>query len=160
MRSNQSILKEISPECSLRTDAKAEAPILWSPDVKSWLIGKDPDAGKDWRQGGEGGGRGWDGWMASLTQWTWIWATSGRWWRTGKPGVLQSMGLQRLANNKFLIILATLVTTAMDRKKCRTFPSHRVSYSIVLLIYFHSTIYLSQHLSQESIYVYFCYFWR
>ena len=46
-RSNQSILKEISPG---RTDAKAEAPILWPPDVKSCLIGKNPDAGKDWGQ--------------------------------------------------------------------------------------------------------------
>ena len=51
-RSNQSILKEISPEYSLEglTDAEAETPILWSPDAKNWLIGKDPDAGKDWRQ--------------------------------------------------------------------------------------------------------------
>ena len=47
-RSNQSILREISPEYSL--DAEAEAPILWPPDAKNWLIGKDPDAGKDWRQ--------------------------------------------------------------------------------------------------------------
>ena len=50
-RSNQSILKEISPEYSLeRSDAEAETPILWPPDVKNWLIGKDPDAGKDWRR--------------------------------------------------------------------------------------------------------------
>ena len=50
-RFNQSILKEISPECSLwRTDAEAETPILWLPHAKSWLIGKDPDAGKDWGQ--------------------------------------------------------------------------------------------------------------
>ena len=51
-RSNQSILKEISPEYSFigRTDAEAETPILWPPDAKSWLIGKDPDSGKDWRQ--------------------------------------------------------------------------------------------------------------
>ena len=40
------------------------------------------------KAGGEGANRGWDGWMASLTQWTWAWASSGRWWRTGKPGVL------------------------------------------------------------------------
>ena len=46
------------------------------------------------RAGGGGGNRYWDGWMASLTQWTWVWANSGRLWRTGKPGVLQSMGLQ------------------------------------------------------------------
>ena len=49
--SNQSILKEISPGCSLgRTDAKAETPILWLPHAKSWLIGKDYDAGRDWGQ--------------------------------------------------------------------------------------------------------------
>ena len=44
---------------------------------------------------GEGDDRGWDGWMPSPAQWTWVWASSGRWWRTGKPGVLQSMGSQR-----------------------------------------------------------------
>ena len=71
-----------------RTDAEAEALIFWPPDAKSQLIGKDLDAGKDWGQVGEGGNRGWDGWMASLTQWTWVWANYGRWWRTGKPGVL------------------------------------------------------------------------
>ena len=50
-RSNQSILKEINPEYSLEgLIIEAEAPILWPPDVKNWLIGKDPDAGKDWRQ--------------------------------------------------------------------------------------------------------------
>ena len=45
--------------------------------VKAWLIWEDPDAGKDWGQGGEGDDRGWDGWMASLTQWTWVWMDSG-----------------------------------------------------------------------------------
>ena len=51
------------------------------------------------RAGGEGVGRGWDGWMASLTQRTWIWANSRKQWRTGKPGPLQSMGLQRVRHN-------------------------------------------------------------
>ena len=77
-----------------RTDAETEAPVLWSRDVKSRLIRKD------WcwerlKPGGEEDDRWWDGWMTSLTQWTRVWASSGRWWRTGKPGVLQSMGLQR-----------------------------------------------------------------
>ena len=50
-RSKQSVLKEISPECFMgKTDAEAEVPILWPSDVKNWLIRKDPDAGKDWRQ--------------------------------------------------------------------------------------------------------------
>ena len=77
-----------------RTDAEAEALILCPPDAKNWLIRKDPDAGKNWRQ--EKGTRGWDGWIASSTQWTWVWASSRRWWRTGKPGRLQSVGLQRV----------------------------------------------------------------
>ena len=81
-----------------RTGVEAEAPILWPPDVKSQLTGKDPDAGKDWGQE-EKGQTGWDGWMASLTQWTWIWASSGRWWRTGKPGVLQFMRSQRVGHD-------------------------------------------------------------
>ena len=52
-----------------------------------------PDAGKHWRQEEKGtDNRGWDGWMASLTQWTWVWASSGSWRWTGKPGVLQSVG--------------------------------------------------------------------
>ena len=55
------------------TDVKAETPILWPPDAESWLFWKDPDAGKGWRQGKEGDDRGWDGWMASPTQWTWVW---------------------------------------------------------------------------------------
>ena len=48
---------------------------------------------------GEGDDRGWDGWMASLTQWTWVWVKSGSWWWTGRPGMLQSMRLQRVGHN-------------------------------------------------------------
>ena len=69
--------------------------------AKSQLIRKDPDARNDWEQEKKGGDRRWDGWMASPTQGTWIWANSGRQWRTGKPGRLQSMGSQsrtRLSN--------------------------------------------------------------
>ena len=65
---------------------------------KNWLIGKDPDAGKDWRPmkaGGEGDDRGWDGWMTSLTQRTWVWANSGSWWWTGRLGVLQLPRVRR-----------------------------------------------------------------
>ena len=51
------------------------------------------------KAGGEGDDRGWDGWMASLTQWTWVWVNSRSWWWTGRPGVLQSLGLQRFGHN-------------------------------------------------------------
>ena len=49
--------------------------------------------------GGEGDDRGWDGWMASRTRWTWVWVNSGSWWWTGRPGVLQFMGSQRVRHN-------------------------------------------------------------
>ena len=48
---------------------------------------------------GEGDDRGWDGWIASTTQWTWVWVNSGSWWWTGRAGMLQSMGLQRVRHN-------------------------------------------------------------
>ena len=82
-----------------RTDAEAEVPILWPPDVKNWSTGKDPDAGKDWRQEEKGDNGWWDGWMASLTRWSWVWASSGSQWWMGKPGVLQSMGSQRVGHD-------------------------------------------------------------
>ena len=77
-----------------RTDA--EAPSLWPPDVKTWLTGKDPC----WERlkVEEGDDRGWDGWMASPTWWTWVWVSSGSWLWTGKPDVLQSMGWQRVGH--------------------------------------------------------------
>ena len=76
---------------------EAEVPTLWPPDVKSWLIGKVPDAGKDWGQ--EKGMTGWDGWMATQTWWTWVWIGSGSRWWTGRPGVLQLVGLQRVRHD-------------------------------------------------------------
>ena len=82
-----------------RTDAEAETPILWPPHAKSWLIGKDPDAGRDWGQEEKGDDRGSDGWIASLTRWACVWVNSGSWWWTGRPGVLRFMGLKRIGNN-------------------------------------------------------------
>ena len=85
-----------------RTDAKAENPIT----LATWC--KEPTHWKRcWyrerlRAGAERGNRGWDGWMASATQWTWVWANSRRSWRTGKPGVLQSMASQRVGHNLWL----------------------------------------------------------
>ena len=90
-RSNQSILKEISPEYSLerlmlKLKLQYFCHLMWRTDSykRSWC----------WERltvGAEGENRGWDVWMASLTQWTWIWVNSGSWCWTGKPGVLQSM---------------------------------------------------------------------
>ena len=77
-----------------RTDAEAETPILTpilTPLKRPWCGER--------LKAGEGDDRGWDGWMASPTQWTWVWVNSTSWWWTGKPGVLQSMGLQRVVHD-------------------------------------------------------------
>ena len=98
-RSNQSILKEISPEYSLeelmlRLKLQYFGHLMWRAGSleKILMLGKI-------EAGGEGENRGWDDWMASPTRWTWIWASSGSWWWTGRPGVLQSMGSQRVGHD-------------------------------------------------------------
>ena len=73
-----------------RNEAKAETPAFWPPHVKSWLIGKDW-CWEGLGEGGEGDERGWNSWMASPTQWTWVSVNSGRWWWTGRPGVLHAI---------------------------------------------------------------------
>ena len=81
-----------------RTDAEAGTPIFWPPHAKSWLIGNDPDAGKDWGQ--EEKGRtvdemvGWHHWLGG-----WVCVDSGSWWWIGRPGVLWFMGLQRVRHD-------------------------------------------------------------
>ena len=82
---NQSILKKSNWIFIGRTVAEAETPILWLPDAKSWLNGKKLWCCQRLRIGGEESSRRWDGLMASSTQWTWVWASSGRQWRTEKP---------------------------------------------------------------------------
>ena len=96
-RSNQLILKEINPEYSLERLMLKLKPILWPPDAKSQLTGKDPDTGKDRRQ--EEKGMTEDKMVGWHCQVNGVWASSRRWWRTGKPGVLQSMGSQRVGHN-------------------------------------------------------------
>ena len=98
-RSNQSFLKEIGPGISL------EGMML---KLKSSTLATSCEELTHWKRlwcweglgaGGEGDDRGWDGWMASLTRWTWVWVNSGSWWWTGKPGVLRFMGSQRVGHD-------------------------------------------------------------
>ena len=98
-RSNQSILKEISPEYALEgliLKLKLNTLATWCKELTHW---KTPWCYKRLKARGEGAYRGWDGWMASPTQWTWVWASFGSWWWTGKPGMLHSMGSQRVGHN-------------------------------------------------------------
>ena len=80
------------------------------------------------RAGGEGDDRGWDGWMASRTRWTWVWGNSGSWWWTGRPGVLQPVESQRvghdLASEQQLNTMMTFISRA-----CLSFPS-QTSYPL------------------------------
>ena len=94
-RWNQLILKEISPEYSLEG-----LMLKLKLQYFGHLMYRIDSLEKPWCWAGEGTDRGWDGWMASLTQWTWVWVNSGNWWWTGRPGVLQSMGSQRVGHNR------------------------------------------------------------
>ena len=98
-RSNQSILKEVSPEYSseglmLKLKLQYFGHLMWRTAYlrRSWCWER-------FKAGGEGHDRGWDGWLASPTQWTWVWASFWSWWWTGRPGGLQSMGSQRVGLN-------------------------------------------------------------
>ena len=105
--SNQSILKEISTEYSLKglmlkLKLQYFGHLMWKTDSLESLE-KDPDDGKDWRQKEKG--------MVEDEMDCWNWANSGRWWRTGKPGVLQAMGSQRVSNLK-------ATRTALTLRRC------------------------------------------
>ena len=92
-RSNQSILKEISPEYSLEgLMLKLKLQMLWPRDAKSWLTGKDPDAGRDWGQEEKGMTEDEMVWWHHQLDGHELWASSRRWWRMGKPGMLHCMG--------------------------------------------------------------------
>ena len=97
-RSNPSILKEINPEYSLEGwcwSWNSNILATWCEELthlkRSWCLER--------LKAGEGDDRGWDGWMASLTRWTWIWVNSRSWWWTGRPGVLRFMGSQRVGHD-------------------------------------------------------------
>ena len=96
---NQSILKEISPEFSLEGWCWG-----WNSNTLATCCEELTHLKRSWcwerlKTGGEGDNRGSDGWMASPPRWAWVWITSGSWWWTGRPGVLQFMGSQRVRYN-------------------------------------------------------------
>ena len=115
-RSNQSILKENSPECSLEglmLNLKLRTSATWFEELTHW---KRPWGLERLKAGGLGDNRGWDGWMASPTQWTLVWVNSGSWWWTGRPGMLQAMGLQRIGH----YWVTELYWTEGKKPKCRS----------------------------------------
>ena len=110
-RSNQSILKEISPDYLLEG-------LMLKLKVQSFgdVMRRTNSLERPWcwerlKAGGQGDNRGWDGYMASPTQWTWVWVNSRGWWWTGKPGVVQSMGSQRVRRDWVTELNWTELTT-------------------------------------------------
>ena len=98
-RSSQSVLKEISPECSWKNGCwswNSNNLATWCEELTHW---KRLWCQERLRAGGEGDDRGWDGWMASSTQWTWVLVNSRSWWWTGRPGVLQFMRSQKVGHD-------------------------------------------------------------
>ena len=95
-RSNQSILKEINPWKDWCWSWNSNTLATCCEELTHW---KRPWCWERLRAGGEGDDIGWDGWMASPTQWTWVWVDSGSWWWTGSPGMLQFMGSQRVGHD-------------------------------------------------------------
>ena len=87
---------KINPEYSLKglmLKLQYFGHLMWRANSLEKTLVPGKTEGRRWDD------RGWDGWMVSPTQWTWVWANSGRWWGTGKPGVLQSMGSQRVGHD-------------------------------------------------------------
>ena len=125
-RSNQSILKEISPECSLEG-------LMLKLKLQNFghlMQRADSLEKKTWfwerlKAKGEEGGRGWDGLIASPTQWTWIWSNSWRQWKTEEPGVLQSIGLQRVRHD---------LATEQLQIFCMLFASNYIQNSFLRII--------------------------
>ena len=133
-RSNQSILKEISPECSLeglmlKLKLQYFGHLMWKADSfeKTVMLGKIE--GRRRRDN-----RGWDGWMASPTQWTWVWINSGSWWWIGRPGMLQFMESQSWTRLSDWIELNWFAMKQWDWKPWSYFSECWVLYQI-----FHSS---------------------
>ena len=126
--SNQSILKEISPGFSLeglmlKLKLQYFGHLMWRVDSleKTLML-------RGIGLGGKGDDRGWDGWMASPTQWTWVWVNTRRWWWTGRPGVLRFMGLQsRIRLNDWTELkneMSKLLEKYSLKKKYKTWLSY------------------------------------
>ena len=134
------------------TDVEAETPVLWPTHAKSWLIGKDPDAGRDWEQEEKGTSEDEIGWMASPTQWAWVWVNSRSWWWTGRPGMLLFMGSQ---------IVGCDWTTELnwtDDMSVFHIENHQMIFHKIVALY-NSTVHLGPYISTSllTFYFLFCY---
>ena len=120
-RSNQFILK-ISPDINLKDwcwSWNSNPLATWCEELTHW---KRPWSWERLKAGGKGADRGWDGWMASPTQWTWVWVNSTSWWWTERPGVLQSMRSQRVRHDWATELNWTLDMWWSNKRECFPWP--------------------------------------
>ena len=125
--SSQSILKEIRMGVHWKDwcwSSNSNPLATWCEELTHW---KRPWCWERLRAGGEGNDRGWAGWMASPMQWTWVWVNSRSWWWTGRPGLLQSMGLQRTGHDW----VAKLNWTKTQHKWI--ISSHTINYQMAII---------------------------
>ena len=120
-RSNQSILKEINPVLEVLMSWSSNTLATCCEELTHW---ERPWCWDRLTAGGDGDDRGWDGWMASPTQWTWVWVSSGSWWWTGRPGVLQSMGHKELDTTERLNWNTNLI------QENKTHPSRNIQSEV------------------------------
>ena len=135
-----------------RAYAEAEGPVLW-PRCEELIHLKRPWCWERLKVGGEGDDRGWDGWMASLTQWTWVWVDSRSWWWTGRPGMLWFMGSQRVGHNwaTKLILTEPWQMTRYVSTQLKTRRMMMILWEFKTIIWF--GVFLFSHLSILLIWV-------
>ena len=134
-RSNQSILKQISPGCSLKglmLKLKLQYFGTWCKKLTHW---KRLRCWERFGAGGEEDNRGWDGWMASLTLWTWVWVDSASWWWTKRPGVLRFLGPQSRIwlSNWTELNIALLIRTRPRFPHNQSLPSGSFHKPLILI---------------------------
>ena len=117
--------------------------VTWCEELTHW---ERPWCWERLRAGGEGGNRGWDSRMAPPDQWTWVWANSGRWWETGRPDVLRSMGSQTVGHDLWLnnniwnqnILISVHILFSMSATsytRCLKLPLYFIPCSHLQLLY-------------------------
>ena len=122
-RSNQSILKEIVLNIRWKNwgwSWNSNTLATWCEELTHW---KRLWCWESLKAGGEGDNRGWDGWRASPTRWTRVWASSGSWWWTGKPGVLQSMGSQKVGHDWVTELIDSVLFYLPPTSECSSITS-------------------------------------
>ena len=140
-RSNQSILMEINLEYSLEGLVLKLKLQYFGPLMQATDSLKRPWCWERLRARGEGGDRGWDGWMASEIQWTWVWANSGSWWRIQEPGVLQSMGITK--SQTPLSDWKQQPLSLCPKSNQLIYPDHLISFKFTFTNFLHLSITVS-----------------